>query len=231
MEQIPEDWSRGLAVVAHPDDLEYGAASAIARWTAQGKQIVYALVTSGEAGIDALSPDVAGPLREEEERRSAAEVGVNVVDFLHHADGQVEEGLALRRDIAGAIRRHRPEVIISMTFDLNPWGPAANHADHRAVGIATIDACRDAANRWLHTDLGEPWQGVQSIYLHGAEATHYVDVEATIDQGVASLRQHEAYIKGLGTEFDPDEFLRTSAEEAGKAVGCKAAVTFRQFLA
>ena len=69
---LPEDWERALAVVAHPDDLEYGAASAVARWTAQGKAVTYVLVTDGEAGIDGLAPDECGPLRREEEVRSAA---------------------------------------------------------------------------------------------------------------------------------------------------------------
>ena len=27
MEPMPEDWNRAVAVVAHPDDLEYGASS------------------------------------------------------------------------------------------------------------------------------------------------------------------------------------------------------------
>ena len=58
---LPEDWQRALAVAAHPDDLEYGAASAIARWTAQGKEVVYLLVTSGEAGISGMHPDKVGP--------------------------------------------------------------------------------------------------------------------------------------------------------------------------
>ena len=34
---MPDDWSRALAIVAHPDDLEYGAASAIAKWTDAGQ--------------------------------------------------------------------------------------------------------------------------------------------------------------------------------------------------
>jgi len=216
-------------VVAHPDDLEYGAASAIARWTGQGKEIAYVLVTSGEAGIDSRPPEVVRPLREEEERRSAAEVGVNVIDFLHHPDGQVEAGLPLRRDIAAAIRRHRPEVVVTMTFGLTPWGSSINHADHRAVGLATLDACRDAANRWLHPDLAPPWQGVDAVYVLGEEATHYVDVTATIADGVASLRRHEAYLDGLGTDFDPDEFLRGGAAEAGRTVGCESAVLFRRY--
>ena len=67
LEPVPEDWRRALAVVAHPDDLEYGTASAIARWTAQGKEVTYVMVTDGEAGIDGMAPDEAGPLRRDEE--------------------------------------------------------------------------------------------------------------------------------------------------------------------
>lgn len=79
MEPVPEDWHRGLVVVAHPDDIEYGAAAAVARWTEQGKDIRYVLATSGEAGIAGLHPAESGPLREAEERRSAAVVGVTDV--------------------------------------------------------------------------------------------------------------------------------------------------------
>jgi LmbE family N-acetylglucosaminyl deacetylase len=89
LEVLPENWERLLAVVAHPDDIEYGAAAAIARWTGQGKHVVYTLVTSGEAGIDGLHPDEAGPLREAEERASAAIVGVETVEFLGGADGML----------------------------------------------------------------------------------------------------------------------------------------------
>jgi len=230
VEAVPEDWTRAVAVVAHPDDLEYGCASAVARWTAQGKEVVYVLVTSGEAGIDGRPPAEVGPLREEEERRSGAAVGVTTVDFLHHPDGLVVEGVALRRDIAGALRRHRPDVVFTMTFDLTPWGTSINHADHRAVGIATLDACRDAANRWLWPELGEPWQGVTAAYVMGGlSPTHFVDVTATIDRGVASLREHRAYLEGLGGDFDPDAFLSGSAASAGQDAGCDLAVTFRRY--
>src|SRR3954470_2140113 len=109
---LPEDWDRCLAVAAHPDDIEYGAASAVARWTAQGKQVTYLLATRGEAGIDSLDPKQDGPLREDEERAGAREVGVEIVEFLDHRDGVVEYGPALRRDIVRSIRRHHPEVII-----------------------------------------------------------------------------------------------------------------------
>ncbi|MCZ6866537.1 MAG: PIG-L family deacetylase, partial [Chloroflexi bacterium] len=61
LETLPEDWNKALAVAAHPDDLEYGTASAIARWTSQGKEVVYLLVTRGEAGIDGMTPEEVGP--------------------------------------------------------------------------------------------------------------------------------------------------------------------------
>lgn len=119
---LPEDWERCLCVAAHPDDIEYGTASAVARWTSQGKQVTYLLATRGEAGIDGLHPDRAGPLREREERDGAAEVGVDTVEFLDHRDGTVEYGLALRRDITRAIRRHRPEVVVSGSFEIRMIG-------------------------------------------------------------------------------------------------------------
>ena len=99
---MPEDWDRAVAVVAHPDDLEYGVASAVARWTGQGKEVSYLLATRGEAGIAGMAPDQVAPLRMEEERRSAAVVGVTEVEFLDYQDGMVEYGIALRRDLAAA---------------------------------------------------------------------------------------------------------------------------------
>ena len=232
MEAIPEDWQRAVAVVAHPDDLEYGAASAVARWTAQGKEVSYVLATRGEAGIDGMSPKEAGPLREEEEKRGAAIVGASHVEFLGHADGAVEYGLELRHDLAGAIRSLRPEIVVTINFDLT-WGTSGyvNHADHRALGLATLDACRDAANRWLYRDLVDAWNGAKTVYVAAAEEpTHFVDVTDTIDVGIASLREHRAYLEGLGGEFDPDAFLRDNAASAGKEAGCNLAVLFRQLM-
>ncbi|HZT64665.1 MAG TPA: PIG-L deacetylase family protein [Acidimicrobiales bacterium] len=231
MQPMPEDWDRAVAVVAHPDDLEYGMASAVARFTRAGKQVNYVLATSGEAGIDSLDPAQCRPLREEEQRASAAVVGVDHVEFLGHPDGSVEYGLALRRDIAAALRRLRPQVVFGMNFELT-WGDqrVVNHADHRAVGLATLDACRDAANRWMFADAGPPWSGITGAYLAGlAEPTHFVDVTDTIADGVVSLSEHRAYIDGLGTDFDPDRFLRDMAGYGGMAAGCEYAVLLTRF--
>jgi LmbE family N-acetylglucosaminyl deacetylase len=229
---LPEDWDRALAVVAHPDDLEYGVASAVARWTDQGKAITYLLVTSGEAGIDSMAPDECARVRQEEERRSAAAVGVDVVEFLAHPDGLVQADLILRRDLATAIRRHRPDVVLSINFRENFGGMGGfNHADHRHTGVALLDAVRDAANRWLFVGAGgDPWGGVRfAAFGNSPQSTHAVDVTDHIDRGVASLREHRAYLDALpaGTNgTDPDAFLRGIASQAGPALGVDYAVTF-----
>ena len=190
MQPMPEDWDRAVAVVAHPDDLEYGVAPAVARWTRQGKDVSYLLATKGEAGIAGMAPDKVAPLRVEEERRSATVVGVSDVEFLDHPDGLVEYGIALRRDLAAAFRRLQPEVIITMSFDLT-WGEEGpvNHADHRAVGLATLDACRDAANGWVFPEAGPPCTGIRDAYVATVAApTHFVDVTDAIDVPLTDAR-------------------------------------------
>ncbi len=231
---LPEDWDCMLAVAAHPDDLEYGAASAIARWTSQGKRVTYLMVTSGEAGIDAMTPEVAGPLREQEELDSAAVVGVDTVEFLNYTDGIVEYGLPLRRDLARSIRRHKPDIVLTNNFELRWGGGQFNMADHRAVGLATLDSARDAGNRWIFPELldegYEPWNGVRTVLTGGAaDSTHAVDVTDFIDKGVESLEKHRVYIDNLGVDFDPDTFLTFNAAATGERFGCDYAVAFEVF--
>lgn len=156
LEPMPSDWQRALAVVAHPDDLEYGCAAAVAAWTDEGREVGYLLATRGEAGIDTIAPAECGPVREREQRASAAVVGVRTVEFLGHRDGTIEYGTELRRDIASAIRRHRPELVITLNHR-DTWGGVAwNTPDHRAVGRATLDAAGDAGNRWIFPEPTEP---------------------------------------------------------------------------
>ena len=228
---LPEDWQTALAVVAHPDDLEYGAASAVARWTSQGKEVRYLLATRGEAGIDAMDPAQVGPLREEEERRSARAVGVHGVEFLDHPDGVVTYSLALRQDITRAIRRHRPDILLTINHHLAWSGGALNMADHRWVGLAVLDAARDSGNRWIFPELLaegiEPWQGVRMVCVNASpQPTHAVDVTDFIDHGIASLLEHRVYLQHLSDAGDPATFLRQQAFETGQQCGCLYAVSF-----
>ncbi|MCM4077550.1 PIG-L deacetylase family protein [Paractinoplanes hotanensis] len=234
---VDENWQRGLAIVAHPDDLEFGAAAAVARWTGQGKDMVYVLLTSGEAGIDAMDPDEAGPVREVEQRASAALVGVQQVEFLGLPDGVIEYGVTLRSVLTRVIRVHRPEIVITNNFrdSWDPAGAALNMADHIATGKAVLDAVRDAANRWVfreQIDEGlEKWGGVRQVWAAGSpQAKHGVDTTATFDLGVRSLEAHVAYLRGLGSgDFDAEEFLEGFARQAGSKLGTKYASGFEVF--
>ena len=228
LEAFPEDWNRALAVVAHPDDMEYGAAAAVARWTGQGKHTSYLLVSDGEAGISTMPPDEVGPLRREEQIASCRVVGVDDVEFLGWSDGAIVEGLDLRADLAAAIRRHRPEVVLSINFRDSWGGPSWNHPDHRAVGRALLDAVRDAANPWVFGDRGEAWDGVRFVAFSGSpQPTHGVDTTDTFDVGVASLAAHHVYLEHLGGDMaSPDEFLRGAATAGGERLGTPLAATF-----
>jgi LmbE family N-acetylglucosaminyl deacetylase len=223
---------RVLAVVAHPDDLEYGAAAAVAAWTDAGHEVVYLLATRGEAGIDALDPAASGAARDAEERESAALVGVHTVEFLDYPDGVVEYGLPLRRDIAGAIRRHRPDTLLLFNHR-ETWGPGRlNSPDHRNVGAAALDAVGDAGNRWIFADLDLPKHSARHALVTGSPAsTHALDVTGTVDRAVASLAAHTAYLQGLGDHpmSDP-EFIRFFLEQTGQRFsGTGAALSFELF--
>ncbi|MHA4815224.1 PIG-L deacetylase family protein [Streptomyces aculeolatus] len=235
---LPDDWHRALAVVAHPDDLEYGTAAAVSKWTGAGKQVAYVLATRGEAGIDGLEPGECARVREEEQRASSAVVGVTALEFLDHRDGVIEEGLPLRRDLAAAIRRHRPELIVTInhhdTWGAGPGAPR-NTPDHRAVGRAVLDAVGDAGNRWIFPELLEqgllPWGGVRWTAVAGSPyPTHAEAVTGdALERAVASLTEHRAYIVGLGEE-DPHAYARKLTEEmlteGGKLCGADLAVAF-----
>ena len=232
---FPTEWERAVVIAAHPDDIEWGAAPAVAAWTAAGKLVGYVLVTSGEAGIDSMDQEGATVTRQAEEHASARIVGVAEVEFLGHPDGRVEENLALRRDLAAAIRRHRPDVVVAQHHD-ERWGsePGAgwNSPDHRAVGRATVDAVADAGNRWIFPELAanEPWSGVRWIAVAGSpRPTHAVDVSAVLDIGIESLAAHTEYLRALGIE-DSVAFARAtlgSQTEANAArFGGRPAVAF-----
>jgi LmbE family N-acetylglucosaminyl deacetylase len=232
---LREDWERALCVVAHPDDMEFGGAAAVARWTGQGKQVVYCMVTSGEAGIDGLEPTECRRVREAEQVESGRIVGVDQVDFLGLPDGILEYGVPLRRAITEEVRRHRPDVVITNNFRDIWSGRNLNQADHIAAGKATVDAVRDAGNRWVfHEQLEdglEPWGGVREVWAGGSPySTHAVDITETFEVGVASLRAHKEYIDGLGWEnFDPGEFLEGLSRAVGQRLGVAHATAVEVF--
>jgi LmbE family N-acetylglucosaminyl deacetylase len=228
---MPDDWQRALVIAAHPDDIEYGMAAAVAAWTTAGKEVHYLLATRGEAGMAGVPPETAGPLREDEERRSAAVVGVTEVEFLDHRDGVLVGGPDLRRDIAAAIRRHKPELVVTGYFGPT-WTPPGvspaylNSADHQALGQSVLDAVADAGNEWIFPELTEPrWPGVQYIAVQDmSDPPHEVDVADQVDKAVASLSEHRRYLELL-SDVSVDEQAKqvidmsTMTEDGRRRVG------------
>lgn len=127
---FPADWRTALVLVPHPDDPEYGIGAAVAKWTADGKTVHYALASRGEAGIAGMPPQQAGPIREAEQVRSAAVVGVRDVQFWGFPDGRIRDSPELRAKIASTIIAMDPDVVITI-YSGPQWAPdAPNQRDH-----------------------------------------------------------------------------------------------------
>ncbi|MFW0796150.1 PIG-L family deacetylase [Gordonia sp. CPCC 205515] len=184
---FPTDWQTALALVAHPDDPEYGMAAAVARWTGEGKRVVYALASSGEAGIEGMEPAEAGPLREAEQRASAKIVGVDDVEFWGFPDSDIRNTPQLRERIVEAINRVAPQVILSL-YGGPEWAPGfPNQRDHMEFAAAVLEAY----------DTLEPAARPRWLFENGPAATHAVDVTDEIESAVRSLAAHERYLAVL----------------------------------
>jgi len=221
---------RVLCVVAHPDDMEYGTSAVVHHWTAAGVEVAYLLLTSGEAGMQ-RPPEEVGPLRAAEQRTACERVGVTDLRILDHPDGVLQYGLDLRRDIARRIREFRPDAVVTANFEVEAYG-GYNQADHRAAGLATIDAIRDADNTWVFPELAQDgldkWGTAWLLVAGHPEPTHVVQVDAAdVAAGVASLEAHQAYLSDLPTHPDPAEFIPEILRGGGAAGGVEHALPLR----
>lgn len=199
---FPGEWRTALVLVPHPDDPEYGIGAAVAKWTDSGRTVRYALACRGEAGIAGMAREVAGPIREREQRRSAAIVGVEDVQFWDFPDSDIRDTPELRRKIADVITELHPDVVITI-YSGPEWAPGyPNQRDH----IEFANAVRAA-----YDSLIEPprW-----LFEHGPEATHYETVDDYRDVAVDSLAAHEAYLSVLDPETPVAEQARRQVESA-----------------
>ena len=188
---------RALVVVAHPDDIDFGAAGTVATWVEEGIEVTYCLVTDGDAGgFDDTPRELMASLRRAEQTAAAAVVGVADLRFLGYPDGQVYPTYELRRDLSRVIRQVRPQRLLTQSPE-RAWDRiVASHPDHRATGVAAVDAVYpDARNPFAHPQLrAEEGLGawtVHDLWLMGSPtADHYVDVTDTFERKVAALREH-----------------------------------------
>ncbi|MET0626996.1 MAG: PIG-L deacetylase family protein [Acidimicrobiia bacterium] len=214
---------RVLVVTAHPDDVDFAAAGTVARWTDAGIEVVYCLVTSGEAGGSDRSVSRAdmAELRRREQTAAAKCVGVHELVFLDHRDGRVEPSLALRRDLTRVIRQFRPNRVLCQPPERDLTRMYASHPDHLASGAATLDAVYpDARNPFAHMELLdeglEPWT-VSEVYLMTLTAGDLVvDITDSIDRKIEALLSHESQIEDPAQRSD---LLRQWAASVARGAG------------
>jgi LmbE family N-acetylglucosaminyl deacetylase len=201
-DQVTEDSAitRVLAITAHPDDVDFGAAGTVASWTEAGIEVSYCVVTDGDAGgFDENFPRTSmGELRRAEQTAAAKCVGVHDVRFLGYPDGRVEATLGLRQDLARVIRQVRPDRLLCPSPERDYVRIGRGHPDHRAVGSAALDAVYpDARNPFafpsLLADEGLAAWTVPSVWILGtATPNQYVDITGTFARKLAALRAHES---------------------------------------
>jgi LmbE family N-acetylglucosaminyl deacetylase len=201
------DVERVLCVFAHPDDVDFGAAGTVAGWVDSGLEVAYLLVTRGDGGgFDDTPRDQIPVIREAEQRAAAAAVGVKQVEFLDgYRDGTLSVTLDLRRDIAGAIRRLRPDRVLT-SAPIRRWDrvPGPGHPDHLAVGEATTCAVYpDSRNEFAYPELADlpPWTVREVWYQGGPDPDHPVDITDTFGRKLAALEAHASQVSHLA-EFE-----------------------------
>ncbi|MGB3440280.1 MAG: PIG-L deacetylase family protein [Actinophytocola sp.] len=216
-----------LVVIAHPDDVDFGAAGTVAVWTSAGIEVSYCVCTSGEASGDG-TPGMAA-VREAEQRAAATHVGVEDLTFLGYPDGAVTPSLELRRDITRVIRRVRPDRVLTWSPEINWDFVPTSHPDHRAVGEATFaavypDARNPYAHRSLLDDEGlEPWS-VPELWLADGPLrlrNHPVDITDCFDKKMAALRSHSSQAGPAGDTIEQNlrQYHAATAEQFGLGDG------------
>lgn len=190
-----------MIVTPHPDDAEYGVAGTVARWTKEGRSVVYVVCTNGDKGSSdpLMKPEDLVAIREAEQRAAAEVLGVREVLFLRHSDQQLEDTPEFRKQIVRLIRLYRPQIVVTA----DPYRRYVWHRDHRVAGQVTLDAVFPCARDHLaYPDFLEqnllPHK-VKEVLFWGAEDLNYrSDITDTFDLKLAALRRHKSQMRAHG---------------------------------
>lgn len=205
MTETPQS-KRIMGVFAHPDDPEFFCGSTFASWAAEGAMITFVLATSGDKGSDLpdMTPERLIAIREEEQRCAAAVLGVQDVVFLRYRDGELQVTPELKRDITRMIRLRKPDIVV--TNDPTTWYSLLNrpnHADHRTIGAAALEAVFPAAcNRMyfleLERDEGLAPHRVSHLWLTITRDPNVkMDVTPFVETRIRALREHKSQIADM----------------------------------
>ena len=204
-----------LALAAHPDDTEFGAAGTVIRWVDEGQAVVYAIATNGDKGTSdpRLTPARLAEIRQAEQVRAAEVIGVREVVYMGYPDQGLEENAALRRDVVRLLRLYRPRILVTS----DPHRRYLWHRDHRIIGQVAMDAVFPYARDHLAypdlLDAGLAPHKVAEIYFWGTEDINYrADITAFFDRKIAALRCHASQMKEF-RHSDPVAWLRERCRE------------------
>ncbi len=227
-----EPYRRAMVVMAHPDDADWVCSGTVAKWCAQGWEVVYVLCTDGSKGSD--DPEMTGQrlteTRRQEQLNAGKVLGLHQVVFLDYPDAALQPTLELRRDITREIRRHRPDVLICSSpvrsFTSSSY---LGHPDHFAAGEAALSAVYPSArDRLTFPELlaeGLQPHRVREVWIMDRDhADQYVDVTDYMDTAIAALKAHQSQV----TEEEADTYMRRWRSEAGEKVGFKYAEAFKR---
>ena len=221
---MPETVERVLAIMAHPDDVDFGAAGTVAQWTKSGISVSYGIVTDGDAGgFDPAIPRSEIPtIRRSEQRAAAAAIGVTDVHFLGYKDGDVTPSQDLRRDISRLIRQVRPQRMLIQSPERNWDRIPASHPDHLASGEAAIRAIYpDARNPFAHPGLLldeglQDWVVPEVWLMASPTPNHFVDVTDTFPDKLRAIHAHASQLPAPDqVEERVRTWLSAAAYEAG----------------
>jgi LmbE family N-acetylglucosaminyl deacetylase len=225
---VPES---AMAIMAHPDDIEFTCVGTLARWAKAGSRIIYVLCTSGDVGIDkpGMTREQATEIREAESRQAAEIAGASDIVFLREPDGLLVATLELRKRLVREIRRYRPEVVVTGDpTSLWSGDDYINHPDHRAAATAAIDAVFPAAGQphvFQELEAEELCaHKVRKVYATSWEhVDQYVNIDETIDIKVNALRAHKSQMG----EWDPEPMIKEWAAKSAKGKEIQYAESFR----
>jgi len=204
--KAPDSWEtlqNILVVLAHPDDPEFFCGATTARWIKAGHRVSYCVLTCGDKGTKDrnLVSDELCCIRQEEQKAAAEILGVSEVRFLNYEDGYLVANLVLRKDITRVIRQVRPEILVTCDPTTLYFGDSyINHPDHRAAGLATLDAVFPAARD--HLNFIELWRDenlephiVREVWICGTlEPNVILDVTDTWETKIQALYEHKSQI-------------------------------------
>ena len=186
-----------MVFIPHPDDAESRMAGTVARWTREGKDIIYVVCTNGDKGTNDpdMKPEELAGIREQEQLAAAKVLGVTEVILIRHTDQALENTWEFRKEIVRLIRMYEPETVVTV----DPYRGYLDHRDHRITAQATLDAVSSYADAvHLYPDL--PKQGLQphrvkEVLICGTQdPNYYMDITDTIDTKIAALRCHKSQV-------------------------------------